>query len=66
METINETHLFSTAHQIGIDFSFLSDPLIMNELKMVFESEKDYDTLIIGKTREFGSNHDYTISLGER
>ena len=66
MEKVNNTHLFSKAHQIGIDFSFLYNDLIMSELKMIFESDEEYDTLLVGKTKEFGSNYDFTVSFGVR
>jgi len=66
MEVINDTHLFSKAHQISNNFSFLNDPLKMKELKMVLELKEDYNTLLLGKTKMFGSNFDYTVALGER
>ncbi|CBY15096.1 unnamed protein product [Oikopleura dioica] len=66
MEVINDTHLFSKAHQISNNFSFLNDPLKMKELKMVLELKEDYNTLLLGKTKMFGSNFDYTVALGDR
>ena len=66
MEVINNTLLFSRAHQTSSDFSFLMVPSKMKELNLVYETQKDYDALLIGKTKGFGSNMDYKVSLGNR
>jgi hypothetical protein len=66
MERVNDTHLFSRPHQTSFDFTFLNQPEILKWLEMVSESDTEYDTLLVGKTREFGKSLDFHVSLGRR
>ena len=64
VERVNDTHLFSRTHQTSFDLSFLRKLEILHELQMVSESDSGYDTLLVGKTKEFGKSLDFHVSLG--
>jgi hypothetical protein len=66
MERVNDTHLFSRPHQASFDLSFLNKLEILKELQMVSESDTEYDTLLVGRTKEFGKSLDFHVSLGRR